>query len=273
MLNEQMNQPDFLTLSYEKPVVVDFWAEWCGPCRMLGPVLEKLEKTANGRWQLLKINVDQNPAIAQQYAVRSIPAVKMFFEGEIIGEFLGALPEYQVQKWLEQHLPTEGKKLLESAKTAITSGNFDLAKQMLQEIIRTEDTAEARMLLAILVFQDDLARAAELVQPIPEESPFFAQASAIHTLARLQFEFDNLKEKAQAAPNARAAWDKYLAAGEAFIKKDYATALELWIEVLLIDRKLDDDGPRKACVALFRLLGPGHELTQKYHRKFSMALY
>jgi putative thioredoxin len=266
-------QPDFLTLSYEKPVVVDFWAEWCGPCRMLGPVLEKLEKNANGRWRLLKINVDQNPAIAQQYAVRSIPAVKMFFEGEIFGEFLGALPEYQVQKWLEQHLPTEGKKLMESAKAAITSGNFDLARQLLQQIINSEENAEARVLLAILLFQEDLAEAAALVQPIPEESPFFDQANSIRTLARLEFEFDKLKEKAQAAPDAHAAWDKYLTAAKAFTKKDYATALEMWIEVLLIDRKLDDDGARKACIALFRLLGTGHELTQKYHRKFSSALY
>jgi putative thioredoxin len=275
MQNNRMNsEPDFLTLSNEIPIVVDFWAEWCGPCRSLGPVLEKLEKNSRGRWRLLKINVEQNPEIAQQYNVRSIPAVKMFYEGKVISEFLGAQPEYQVQKWLEEFLPTEGKKLLESAKRAISNGNFDSAKLLFREIIESEPAnAEARVLYAILLFQNDLKQAAELVQSVPEESPFYETAAAILTLARLQFERDDLKQQAKAAPGAKAAWDTYLTGAEAFSKKDYTTALEAWIEVMLLNRKLDDDGARKACVALFKLLGTGHELTQKYHRKFSMALH
>lgn len=265
---------NFIQESYETPIVVDFWAEWCSPCRMLSPVLEKLANDARGQWRLLKINVDENPEISQQFNVRSIPTVKMIYEGKVIGEFMGAQPEYQIQKWLEQHLPTEEKKLLESAKRAIANGEIELAKGIFKEIIKSEpENDEARVLYGVLLFETDLKKAADVVKPVPEESPFFNQAEAILTLARLRFQPEALKAKAQAEPEAKAAWETYLAGAEAFAKKNYAKALESWIDVMIVNRELDDDGARRACVALFTLLGHDHELTRKYHRKFSMALY
>jgi putative thioredoxin len=110
---------EVLAASYAQPVVVDFWAEWCGPCRILGPILEKLEREANGKWRLAKLNTEEEPELAQAWQIRGIPAVKMFHHGEVIAEFVGALPEVQVRKWLETYLPSATKAALAEAKKAL----------------------------------------------------------------------------------------------------------------------------------------------------------
>jgi putative thioredoxin len=98
-------QAQVLDKSHEKPVVVDFWAPWCGPCRVLGPTIEKLARESGGAWRLVKINTDKHPALMQRYGVRGIPAVKLFVGGEVTAEFTGALPEPQLRRWLGEHLP------------------------------------------------------------------------------------------------------------------------------------------------------------------------
>jgi len=97
-------QDDVIETSHTKPVVVDFWAPWCGPCRTLSPVLDKLAKESQGAWRLVKINTDKHPQLAQRYNVRGIPAVKLFKDGDIAAEFVGARPESFVQEWIEPHL-------------------------------------------------------------------------------------------------------------------------------------------------------------------------
>lgn len=100
-------QKEVLDKSKEKPVVVDFWAEWCRPCRILSPTLEKLARESKGAWRLVKINTDRQPGLSMQYDIRGIPAVKMFVNGAVAAEFVGALPEPAVRQWLDEHLPKE----------------------------------------------------------------------------------------------------------------------------------------------------------------------
>lgn len=98
-------QKEVLDKSHQKPVLVDFWAEWCGPCRVLSPVLERLARESKGTWRLVKVNADTQAALSQQYGVQGIPAVKLFVEGAVAAEFVGAMPEHAVRRWLNEHLP------------------------------------------------------------------------------------------------------------------------------------------------------------------------
>lgn len=260
-------QQEVIDASFKSPVVVDFWAPWCQPCRIIGPVLEKFEKEAKGQWKLVKVNTDEEPELGQHFRIQSIPAVKMVYQGQIVDEFVGALPEVEVRKWLAKHLPEAPKSPVEMIKELLQTGNLAKARKLLESTVKQEpDNAEARVLLATLLMSDDLDKAAELVAKIEDLSPFANKANAIRTLQRLA----NLKE---AGGEPKEDWKLYYEGIKAFKKGKYGEALEIWIELVSRNRQLDEDGARKACVAIFSLLGSEHELTQKYHRRFTAALY
>src|SRR5438093_1554379 len=110
---------EVIEASATQPVLVDFWAPWCGPCRVLGPVLEKLAGEANERWKLVKINTDANPELSQAFRISSIPTVMLFAGGKPVGQFMGAMPEAMVRQWLAEHVPSELTRLLDDGRAAL----------------------------------------------------------------------------------------------------------------------------------------------------------
>jgi putative thioredoxin len=262
-------EEEVLKASQFKPVLVDFWAPWCGPCRTLGPIIEKLALEHQDKWTLVKINSDQHPDLSSRYDVKGIPAVKLFHKGRVIDEFTGVLPEYAIVQWLEKALPSKAKELIRAAESALELEEESKARQLLEEALLLEPTnATASGLLASLVVFDQLDRAAELAKTAATGEPRFLQLnSAIQEIAAYANE-DRLN-----ALEAEKGADAYRLAIEEMHAGHAEQAILALIEVLKVNRYLDDDGSRKLGVALFTLLGPSHPLTQKHRRTFDMWLY
>ncbi len=262
-------EEDVIQASYAVPVVVDFWAGWCAPCRLLGPVLDKLAQEADGAWRLAKVDVDANPEVSQAHGISGIPAVKLFHEGKEIAEFVGALPEPQVAEWLEEHLPSESRKAVAEARAAIATGDFARARSMLEDIVGGDPAnLDARTELAMLLFESDPKAAVDQVAEVEADHPEFDRVSGIRTLQRL----GDLQDSGEREDSED--WMSYLDGIAAMREGRYSDALAAWIGMLeRRARDVDDDGARKACIAVFHLLGEGHEVTQTHRRSFSSALY
>jgi putative thioredoxin len=262
-------QQDVLETSEDTPVVVDFWAPWCGPCRQLSPVLESLAE-AQDDWTLVKVNVDDHGEAAQAYGVRGIPAVKLFVDGEVTAEFTGAKPEHAIRQWLEENLPSEEKTRIEEATAALEDGNHEEAEHLLWPVLEDQpEHDEAQVLMARALAFKDPVRAQALAEAADVADPTLRQVrDAVQTLARLL----ELAEDPSALPEGDGRAD-YVAGIEALADQDFDAALDHFIDVLRTNRDYDDDGARKACVALFTLLGEGHPTTQEHRRTFDMALY
>jgi putative thioredoxin len=262
-------QKDVIEASFTAPVLVDFWAEWCGPCRILGPVLEKLVAENNGAWNLVKLNTEAFPDIARRYNIRSIPNVKLFVDGKPAHEFVGALPEHAVREWLKKTIPGKYDKLLGRAEQLLDEEKPNEARSLLEEVVTNEPGNEkARILLAKIVLYEDPGEAMRLVDTIEEHSKLFDLASSIKTFGRLL----TLHKDPSLLPDGEVK-SLYYSAIESLQSRDYDGALAKFIDVIRNDRYYDDDGSRKAVIALFKYLGEEHVLTVKYRRDFGSALY
>ena len=262
-------QKDVLERSHTVPVLVDFWADWCGPCKTLGPVLERLASDAAGQWVLVKINTDAHQELAATYGIRSIPNVKLFIDGDVADEFVGALPEYAVRKWLESALPGKYRKDLERAAELIRGEDLSGAQAILKKILSDEPQNEqARVMLAQTLLFGIPEEALSLTGAIEEHSQNYPLASAISTLAKLLCTPEAPKEA-----HGSAVASHYDQGIRSLRTMDFGNALRNFIEVVRLDRSFADDGGRKACVAIFRFLGDEHPVTREYRRAFSSALY
>ncbi len=263
-------QKDVIESSFKQPVLVDFWAPWCGPCRVLGPVLEKLAGEGSGRWKLAKVNTDENQELSVQYGIRGIPAVKLFVDGQVVNEFTGALPEHMVRKWLDESIPSEEAALIEAAEEAIETGRDEEARNVLEPLVEAgSDQEKALVLLARATALDDVSKAAGLLEDVSiEDVTLRNTVEAVQTLHRMS----QLADQADTLPDEKVR-DSYIAGARAIKAHDWDAALSAFIGAIQENRYYDDDGARKACIAIFSLLGPKHEITVKHRRMFDMVLY
>jgi putative thioredoxin len=261
-------ETDVVERSRTIPVLVDFWAAWCGPCKILGPVLEKLAANTD-RWVLAKVDTEAHPELAREYGIRSIPAVKLFIDGAVAGEFAGAIPEQQILRWLDKVLPGKFQKDLDAIRTQLKSGDAVSARTRLTAILEAEPSnEEARVLLARCFVPTDFIQAEALVSGIEEHSPFSAVVGAIRSFAAMARTLEN----ADPLPES-AAKQLYVAGIEHIVAGRYDEGVAQMIGALRSDRYYNDDAPRKACVAVFQFLGEEDDVTIKHRRDFGSALY
>lgn len=260
---------DVIERSREKPVLVDFWAAWCGPCRVIGPVLERLADENGDDWELRKLDTEKHPTIARQYRITSIPAVKLFVDGEVKDEFVGALPEQVIVEWLKKALPSKFRQQLKRAEALVAEGNHGEAHYLLSEVLENDpDDQHGIALMAQVELYSDPVKAAQTADRIPLGSNLFEAAEAIKALSRI-FQYLETPESLDDAPVK----PDYLEAIRLLRDGKNEEALEGLIDVIRRNRYYDDDGARKAVIAVFKLLGEDHETTRAYRNPFANALY
>ena len=262
-------QRDVVERSHAAPVLVDFWAEWCGPCRVLGPLLERLADEAAGSWQLAKVDTEKYPELAAKHGIRGIPACKLFVDGMVADEFVGALPEPALRQWLEKALPSPQRGLLQQAAAAIERGDDDAARALLAPMLEAgpqDDEARIMLARAELFHRPELAR--QLADPVSMGSERADDASSILEIARA------LLDEAAGEPLPEGRGQQTFSAGRAALRqRDMAAALDAFIEVVGVDRDYSDGAARRLCLAIFRLLGEADDITRSRRMAFSSALY
>jgi putative thioredoxin len=272
---------DVIDASREVPVLVDFWAPWCGPCRQLTPILEKAVRAAKGAVRLVKLNIDEHPEIPGQMGVQSIPAVFAFQDGRPVDGFMGALPESRVNEFIARLTAetADSGANIEAAEAALAAGDVNTAAQTFGEILQNdaENAQAAAGLAKCYIKTGDLARAEQtlaLVPPAKAESTPVASARAALELARKSAQagdVGSLRAKVEADPSdAQARFDLALALNA---KGDPEGALNELLTLVAKHRAWNDDAARKQLVQLFDAWGPDDPATTSGRQRLSSLLF
>ncbi|WP_420644881.1 thioredoxin [Candidatus Leptofilum sp.] len=268
-VNEETFIQDVLEQSEELPVIVDFWAPWCGPCRMLSPVLERLAEDSSLNFVLAKVNVDNNPNLSMQYRVQSIPAVLAFVDGEVADEFIGVQPEPKIRQFIQQLIPSELDEALSDIQSLLGTRHWAKAEQALRELIEEypERPDVALNLAKALLAQGEGCEARELLAGL-KDGQELVEAEKLRPLANyLCLVSEDLTDEEELSVLEI----QYRQGARLISRGNLPAALDGLLDVLRQDKRYGE--ARQVMLAMFALLGDEDDLTQSYRTELASVLY
>ncbi len=263
----------------EKPVLVDFWADWCQPCQQLTPILEKLAQEYDGKFEIAKVNADEQRELAGHFGIKSLPTMKLFYQGQVVDERMGLVPESDIRAMIDRHIQSESQQLIEAAMMAYGQGQTEQALAVLNEALaRDPNNAELKVSIAQLVYAEgDTDSAVKLLDSLDDEG------QKLDAAIQLRAEIKMAEQLADLPPLAEieARLEKDPQDIEALMIKsrhltaqgDHDNAMECLLQVMRLDRNYDEDAGRRGLLELFDLLGGEHPSVQKYRRKLFTLLH
>ncbi|MEN6300167.1 MAG: thioredoxin [Anaerolineaceae bacterium] len=258
-----------LLYSQQLPVIVDFWAEWCSPCKALDPILERLTIDAQGSIRLAKLNVDENQNLTVRYGVHNIPAIKAFRDGKVVSEFVGIQPESRIREFIRAVIPDPSDLIIEKGNSMLNMSQWKSAESAFKEVLKTSPN-HARALLGLAkayIFQNKYSDALAVLNAFPASKEYNAALNLlflVNTIIQVENNPNLSDDPLEAAYNR---------AIRLIIKGNFPAAMDGLLEIIRENKHFHNGEPRLILIALFDLLGEEHELTQQYRQELATLLF
>ena len=277
---------DVIEASNDYPIIVDFWAPWCGPCKSLTPILEKVTKSYNGKIKLVKINIDENQGVASQLRIQSIPAVYAFFQGKPLDGFMGAQTENQIKEFISSIITKSGgevesdlDKILENANISLENGLFEEAREYFQNVLEADNNninANAGVVKSYIAekeFDEALKKLNSIPKEIEDEPIFKKLSSDIELLNKVSNtrSLDNIQSDLEKNPNSLDL--KFELALSQIANEEYEESIQNLLNIFKIDQNWENGKAKDQLIQLFDTLGNKNELVLKARRKLSSIIF